>query len=159
MIEVNRFRFARPKFKFSIMRKVLLLILCTCFSFIGCSSPEECQYEVAQFDLNAPYDEEIDFTDCGDNFLYYELDIEGELEGEIIINNIYKFKAQGKIDTLIQGDHYSNKFNFNYKPIGPVEGKLKKIEVSDYHYPLVISLLFSIFERFKVLRKWTFFLF
>jgi len=23
----------------------------------------------------------------GDNFLYYELDIEGELDGEIIINN------------------------------------------------------------------------
>ncbi|GEM_PF-855721 len=125
MIEVNRFRFARLKFNFSIMRKALQLILCTCISFMGCSSREECQYEVAQFDLNVPYDEEIDFTNCGDNFLYYELDIEGVLDGEIIINNIYKFKAHGKIDTLIQGDHYSNKFNFNYKPIGGVEGKLK----------------------------------
>jgi hypothetical protein len=125
MIEVNRFRFARLKFNFSIMRKALQLILCTCISFMGCSSREECQYEVAQFDLNAPYDEKIDFTDCGDYINYYKLDIEGELDGEIIINNIYKFKAQGKIDTLIRGDHYSNKFSFNYKPKGNVVGKLK----------------------------------
>jgi hypothetical protein len=107
------------------MRKVLLLILCTCFSFTGCSPREECQYEVAQFDLNEPYDEEIDFTDCGDDILYYELNIEGELDGEIIIKNIYKLKAQGKIDTLIQGEYYSNKFYFKYKPKGEVEGKLK----------------------------------
>jgi hypothetical protein len=107
------------------MRKVLLLILCTCFSFIGCSPREECQYEVAQFDLNAPYDEKIDFTDCGDYINYYKLDIEGELDGEIIIKNIYKFKAQGKIDTLIRGEYYSNKFYFKYEPRGPVEGKLK----------------------------------
>jgi hypothetical protein len=105
------------------MKKIICLIALLCC--IGCSGLEECQYEVAQFDLNGPYDEEIDFTDCGDDILYYELNIEGELDGEIIINNIYKFKTQGKIDTLIQGDHYSNKFNFNYKPIGPVEGKLK----------------------------------
>ena len=105
------------------MKKIIILI--SFFAFIGCSPREECQYEVAQFDLNAPYDEEIDFTDCGDDILYYELDIEGELDGEIIIKNIYTFKAQGKIDTLIQGEYYSNKFNFKYKPIGPVEGKLK----------------------------------
>ncbi|MDG1276573.1 MAG: hypothetical protein P8O16_04780 [Algoriphagus sp.] len=107
------------------MRKVLLLILCTCYSFVGCSSREECQFEVAQFDLNVPYGEKIDFAGCGDNILYYELNIEGELDGEIIIKNIYKFKAQGKIDTLIQGEYYSNKFYFKYEPKGPVEGKLK----------------------------------
>ena len=107
------------------MRKVLLLILSTCFSFIGCSSPEECQFEMAQFDLNAPYSEEIDFTDCRDDILYYKLKIEGELDGEIIVKNIYTSKAQGKIDTLIQGEYYSNKFYFKYEPIGPVEGKLK----------------------------------
>jgi hypothetical protein len=102
-----------------------LLLGCFCYSLIACSAPEKCQYEVAQFDLNSPYSEKIDFTDCGDYIDYYRLDIEGELDGEIIINNIYKFKVQGKIDTLIQGDYYSNKFNFKYEPRGAVEGKLK----------------------------------
>jgi hypothetical protein len=102
-----------------------LIILISFFAFIGCSPREECQYEVAQFDLNAPYDEKIDFTDCGDYIHYYEMDIEGELDGEIMILDYFKFKAQGKIDTLIRGDYYFNKFNFNYKPIGAVEGKLK----------------------------------
>jgi len=125
MIEVNRFRFARPKFNFSIMRKVLQLIFCTCFSFLGCSSREECKFEMAQFDLNTPYSEEIDFTDCGNDIIYYHLEIEGELEGEIIILDYFKFKALGRIDTLVYGDHYSNKFNFKYRPIGAVEGKLK----------------------------------
>jgi hypothetical protein len=105
------------------MKNIICLIALLCC--IGCSGLEECQYEVAQFDLNNPYEEEIDFAGCGDNILYYELNIEGELDGEIIIKNIYKFKAQGKIDTLIQGEYYSNKFYFKYKPIGPVEGKLK----------------------------------
>ena len=105
------------------MRKIICLIaLLYC---IGCSPREECQYEVLQFDLNSTYEEKIDFEACGDYINYYRLDIEGELDGEIIINNIYKFKTQGKIDTLIQGDHYSNKFNFKYEPKGKVEGKLK----------------------------------
>jgi hypothetical protein len=106
------------------MKKIIWLVaLLYC---LGCSSlEEECQYEVAQFDLNTPYEEEINFAGCGDNILYYELNIEGELDGEIIIKNIYKFKTEGKIDTLIQGEYYSNKFYFKYKPIGPVEGKLK----------------------------------
>jgi hypothetical protein len=80
---------------------------------------------VPQFDLNSTYEEEIDFEACGDYIHYYKLDIEGELDGEITILDIYKFKAKGRIDTLIRADHYSNKFNFKYKPIGPVEGKLK----------------------------------
>ena len=105
------------------MKKIICLITLLCC--IGCSGLEECQYEVAQFDLNTPYEEEIDFEACGDYIHYYKLDIEGELDGEIIIKDIYKLKAQGKIDTLIQGEYYSNKFYFKYKPIGPVEGKLK----------------------------------
>jgi hypothetical protein len=105
------------------MKNIICLIALLCC--IGCSGLEECQYEVAQFDLNTPYEEEINFAGCGDNIDYYKLNIEGELDGEIIIKNIYKLKAQGKIDTLIQGEYYSNKFYFKYKPIGPVEGRLK----------------------------------
>ncbi|RAI85786.1 hypothetical protein [Algoriphagus yeomjeoni] len=105
------------------MKNIISLIAILCC--IGCSGLEECQYEVPQFDLNTPYEEEIDFAGCGDNIHYYKLDIEGELNGEIVLLNIYKFKAKGRIDTLIRGDYYSNKFNFKYKPIGPVEGDLK----------------------------------
>jgi hypothetical protein len=105
------------------MRKAIYLI--TLLYCIGCSGLEECQHEVPQFDLNSTYEEEIDFEACGDYIHYYKLDIEGELDGEITILDIYKFKAKGRIDTLIRADHYSNKFNFKYKPIGPVEGKLK----------------------------------
>lgn len=105
--------------------KNLQLIICS-LVLLSCSSFEEkCQYEVPQFDLNVPYEKEIDFGACGDDINYYRLDIEGEVYGDIIIKNIYRFSPQGKLDTLIRGEYYSNKFYFKYTPIGPVEGELK----------------------------------
>lgn len=105
------------------MKKIRLLILL--FTCIGCSAREDCSYELDQFDLNAPYSEKINFEGCGDDISYYKLDVQGELDGEISVQNIYKIKAQGKIDTLIRGEFYSNEFNFKYEPKGQVKGKVK----------------------------------
>ncbi len=105
------------------MKKIGLLILL--FICIGCSSREDCSYELDQFDLNTPYSEKINFEGYGDDISYYKLDVQGELDGEINFQNIYIITAQGKIDTLIRGEFYSNEFNFKYEPKGQVKGKVK----------------------------------
>jgi len=52
------------------------------------------QYEVAQFDLQYSLEKNLDFTDCGDNFLYYEFGFEGELMRNKLSIISYKFKPK-----------------------------------------------------------------
>jgi len=47
---------------------------------------------------------------------------------EIIINNIYKFKAQAKIDTLNQGE-FTIPIKFNFQIPKPIGGLFKGNEV------------------------------
>jgi len=105
------------------MRKtVIILFVLTTFS---CSHLVECNQTISGFDLNNPYSETVDFDKCGDYIVYYASRVKGELSGEFLIKDIYQIKAAGKINTLIRGEHYSNKFNFKYSPIGSVKEDLE----------------------------------
>ncbi len=105
------------------MRKTVVLI--SLLFLMSCGRLQKCELTVAGFDLSKSYSENLDFNFCGNDPLYFELKFSGYLEGEILLQEYYKFKGNGKIDTLISGDYYANEFLFSYRPLGDVEGDLE----------------------------------
>ena len=91
----------------------------------GCYGRFNCKLTTQKFDLNKPYEESLDFSFCNFNPNHFQLHISGELEGDILLLENYKFSGNGKIDTLITSDYYANEFIFNYRPIGEVKGDLE----------------------------------
>ncbi|WP_425636917.1 hypothetical protein ACPUEN_16100 [Algoriphagus yeomjeoni] len=100
----------------------------TCFivmlSLYGCVGRNNCELSTQKFDLNLPYEESLDFSFCNINPNYFQLHFSGELEGDILLLEYYKFSGNGKIDTLITADYYANEFIFKYSPLGEVKGDL-----------------------------------
>lgn len=105
------------------MNKIALLILV--LSLVSCGRLQKCELAVGKFDLGKPFSEKLDFSFCGFHPNYYRLEISGNLEGEFLLQQYFKFKGNGKIDTLIEGDYYAQEFLFNYSPLGKVEGDLE----------------------------------
>ncbi|RAI95200.1 hypothetical protein [Algoriphagus yeomjeoni] len=99
----------------------LILIL----SLYGCIGRNNCELSTQKFDLNLAYEESLDFSFCNINPNYFQLHFSGELEGDILLLEYYKFSGNGKIDTLITADYYANEFIFNYRPLGKVKGDLE----------------------------------
>jgi len=105
------------------MLKIVVLI--PVLFLVSCGRLQKCELAVGKFDLGKPYSEKLDFNFCGVKPIYFQLEISGFLEGEILLQEYYKFKGMGKIDTLIAADFYANEFLFNYRPLGEVKGDLE----------------------------------
>lgn len=90
------------------MKKIVSLVLV--ISLYGCDILKKCELQVAKFDLSKPYSENLDFNFCGNDPIYYQLEFSGYFEGEILLQDYFKFYGNGKIDTVINGDYYANEF-------------------------------------------------
>lgn len=107
----------------SYMKKIAVFILVLTLG--SCGRQSKCELAVSKFDMDKPYSEKLDFSFCGFHPNYYRLEISGNMEGEILLQEYFKFKGNGKIDTLIEGDYYAQEFLFNYSPLGEVKGELE----------------------------------
>lgn len=105
------------------MKKLVGLVLV--ISLYGCGRLRKCELTVAKFDLGESYSENLDFSFCGFQPNYFQLEISGKLEGKILLQEFYKFSGNGLIDTLIKSDYYAQEFLFNYRPLGEVKGDLE----------------------------------
>ena len=105
------------------MKKLVSLVLL--IFLYGCDILNECELSVAKFDLSKPYSENLDFNFCGNDPVFYQLKFSGTLEGDILVQEFYKFSGTGKFDTLIVSDYYAEEFLFEYRPLGEVSGDLE----------------------------------
>lgn len=62
---------------------------------------------------------------CNPNPVYFDLEVTGTLEGDILIQEFYKFSGKGKIDTLIVSDYYAEIIQFTSCPLGEVSADLE----------------------------------
>lgn len=105
------------------MKKIVVLVLV--LSLVSCGRLQKCELAVGKFNLGEPYSEKLDFSFCDFHPNYYWLEISGNLEGEFFLQEYFKFRGNGKIDTLIKGDYYAKEFLFHYSPLGEVKGELE----------------------------------
>lgn len=96
-----------------------------CLGLFACS-PDSCKKVVHDFDLNQPYEQKMDFSNCNLGYIHYQnIRISGELEGTAYVGGFFKIEGNGAYDTLIRSDYYSDSYIFRYEPEGEVIGDLQ----------------------------------
>ena len=93
--------------------------------FGGCERPKTCELIVGEFDYSESYEETLKFGFCNLDPNYFQQEVSGTLEGDILLQEFYKLSGKGEIDTVIMGDYYADKFVFDYRPLGEVSGDLE----------------------------------
>lgn len=103
-----------------VNRLLLVFLILT-----GCQD-RQCKKVVNSFDLNQPYEQKINFSDCNLGYVHYQnIRISGELEGTAYVGGFFKIEGKGHYDTLIRSDYYSDSYTFRYEPSGEVIGDLQ----------------------------------
>ncbi len=104
-----------------ILFLVLLLSLTNC-GLLSNSISEE--IIVNDFEGLFSHGFKFDINDDKDHVYKYKLCVSGEIDGEIIIDNIYSI--EGNVKECFSGDHYSNFYELTLDPSGKkIKGKLK----------------------------------
>lgn len=103
-----------------VNRLLLVFLILT-----GCQDRQS-KKVVNSFDLNQPYEQKINFSDCNLGYVHYQnIRISGELEGTAYVGGFFKIEGKGHYDTLIRSDYYSDSYTFRYEPSGEVIGDLQ----------------------------------
>ncbi|MBY5949419.1 hypothetical protein KUV23_00460 [Algoriphagus marincola] len=107
------------------MNLKITTFLSFCLGLFACSY-DPCKKVVHDFDLNQPYEQKMDFSNCNLGYVHYQnIRISGELEGTAFVGVFFKIEGKGHYDTLIRSDYYSDSYTFRYEPSGEVTGDLQ----------------------------------